>query len=107
TFSGGQFSLRSIDFEDFSTDTVARLTSSTGGSATVSSIGTFTPVIGFDNVDWIRVSFANSSSADPFFLIDNIQTLDSVSVPDSANSLTLLGGLSAAAFAWVRRTPAR
>lgn len=103
TFGPGPFTLQSIDFEDFAADTVALLTSSSGGSVTVSSIGTFAPGAGFENVDWVRLSFSQASSLDPYFLVDNILVASSSSAVPDSGSLALLTGLSLAALAWTHR----
>ncbi len=93
------FDLNSVDFTEFATDTTALVTASTGASETVSTIGTVTFGAGFQHASWVRFTFGTSSSADPYYTIDNIKATQ---VPEPA-TWGSIAGVALGAWALQRR----
>lgn len=91
--------LDSVDFTELSAGTTAVVTASTGASETVSTIGTVTFGAAFQHASWVRFTFGASSSADPYYSIDNVKATP---VPEPTTWGTV-AGVALGAWALQRR----
>jgi hypothetical protein len=103
TFSGGTYTLSSIDFLfGFSGGIEALFTSSSGSVETVSSIGTHDFGSGFSGISFFTIAFQNGDTGSGFTL-DNIRLNATSSVPEPATWAMMLFGFGAVGFAMRRR----
>ena len=92
TFSGGVFTLQSIDFLSFESGMQAVFTSSSGAVQTVGSAGTFNFGSGFSNITSFVLGSANGSF-DRSFVIDNVKL--AAAVPEPGTWVMMLIGFGA------------
>lgn len=92
TFSGGVFTLQSIDFLSFESGMQAVFTSSSGAVQAVGSAGTFNFGSGFSNITSFVLSSANGGT-DRSFVIDNVKL--AAAVPEPGTWVMMLIGFGA------------
>lgn len=100
TFSGGVFTLTSIDFLSFFNGIDALLTSSSGSIETINTTGTFNFGSGFSNISFFTIS-SQEGGSDNSFVLDNITIAGAV--PEPATWAMMLIGFGAVGAAMRRR----